>query len=178
MGMFSFLRRPRLDPAAKAALVVYLKAEIEFAAVQTKASDEYNRAVAETLTMASASLNPAEEAVALQNLVEATSRYLETLNSVATRHASIEVPTEGTDYFLAHEILFKSYVHWCEARLVDYSNTGHLTQAQEDAASAADKTLMRDKKEADKAKGRLLRTLGISPHELVKVMQEARESVR
>ncbi len=128
--------------------------------------------------MASTSLNPTEEAAVLQNLVEATSRYLETLISVATRHESIDVSHEGTEYFLAHDILYKSYVHWCEARLLDYSNVGYLTQAQQDAASAVDKAFMRDKKEADKAKGRLLRTLGISPHELVKMMQEARESVR
>ena len=95
MGLFSFLRKPKLAPEAKAALLVYLKAEVELAEVKTKALDEYARAL--------------EEASVLQNLVDATSRYLETLNSIATRHASIEVPSEGTDCFLAHEILFKSY---------------------------------------------------------------------
>jgi len=174
MGIFSFLRRPRLDPAARTALVAYLKAEVELAAVQGKAADEYNQAVAEALTMANTLLSPAEEAAVLQNLVGATSRYFETLKSIATLHNSIQVPPEGTDYFLAHEILYRSYVHWCEARLLGYSNAGYLTQAQEDAASVADKAFMRDKKEADKAKGRLLRTLGIGQHELVRMMQEAR----
>ncbi len=178
MGLSSFLRKPKLAPEAKAALLVYLKAEIELAAIQTKASEEYNRAGAESLTMASKPLSPAEEAAILQKLVEATSQYLETLKSVATRHTSIKVAPEGTDYFVAHEVLFKSYVHWCEARLLAYSNEGNLTQAQEDAASAVDKVFMRDKKGADIAQGRLLRTLGTSAHELVTMMQEAQESIR
>lgn len=174
MGLFSFLRKPKLAPEAKAALLVYLEAEVELAVIQTMASEEYNRAGAEALKMASTLLNPTEEAAVQQNLVEATSRYLETLNSVATRHERIDVPHEGTEYFLAHDILYKSYVHWCEARLLDYSNAGYLTQAQQDAVSAVDKTFMRDKKDADKAKGTLLRTSGISPHELVRIMRETR----
>jgi len=174
MGLFSFLRKPKLAPAAKAALLVYLEAEVELAVIQTMASEEYNRAGAEALTMANTSSNPTEEAAAIQNLVEATSRYLEILKSVATRHTSIEIPPEGTDYFVAHEILYKSYVHWCEARLLDYSNAGNLTQAQEDAVSAVDRVFMQDKKQADKYKGKLLRTIGINPHELVRMMREAR----
>lgn len=174
MCLFSFLRKPRLAPEAKAALLVYLKAEIELAVIQTMASEEYNRAGAEGLTMANTSLSPAEEAAVQQNLVEATSRYLETLKSVKTRHISIRIPSEGADYFMYHDNLFQSYIHWCEAMLLFHSN---LTQAHEAAASAANKSFLWDKKEADKAKGRLVRTLGISAHELVTMMQEAQKSI-
>ena len=175
MGIFSFLRRPRLDPAAKAALFAYLKAEIELGAIQTKAADEYNRAGADAL--ASTSKTATEEDAAIGKLVEATSHYLDILNSVATRHISIRVPPGGEEYFLAHELLFRSYVHWCENRLLTYS-VADLTKAQLASVVAADKAFMRDKKEADKAKGKLLRTIGVSPQEVVAMVQDASQPDR
>ncbi|MBI2913470.1 MAG: hypothetical protein HYY03_06080 [Chloroflexi bacterium] len=170
MGVLSFFRRGRLDPAAKAALLAYLKAEVELAVVQTKGSEEYNRAVAAML--ASAPDAPEQDA-AIRNLVEATSQYLELLNSIATSHTLTQAPPEAAEAFLAHELLYRSYVHWCENRLLTLSSAGYLTKAQLALVSAGDKAFMRDKKAADRAKGKLLRTIGVTPHDLIAMMQEA-----
>ena len=171
MRMFSFLRKPKLAPEAKAALLVYLKEESEVSKFWGEAAVEHARAIAEALEEALAETNdmplgPAEWATVKQKGARATARYIETLNSAVTRHSSIDVPLEATDHFLAHETLYKSLVRkyeaQLEAQLVDDSTASYITQAKENAASAAQKAYTRHCKEAVKAIGRLHRTLGIS----------------
>lgn len=173
MRLLSFLRTRRIDPAAKQALENYLQAELEIAAIQGKAADDYNSAVAAFLAETGRSHSATEEEMIIQRVVEATSGYLESLRAAAQRHSALEPPADAVENFLAHEVLYRSYVHWCERRLYVYSNAGYLSNIQLAEVDRADQGFTQDKKAADRAKAKLLRKMGITPQQLTAMMRRA-----
>jgi hypothetical protein len=159
-------------PAAEEieALRAYIRAEYSLAASQGRTADEFNSVVARC---AVAVLDGVADDASKAEMIEAADRYVQALRAISDEHGSIARPPRAAEAFLAHELLYRDYVHWGEAQQLKYRAAPGFSQSDVDTVMKADKALKQAKREADRQKDSIRRAARVSAADMMEIIRDA-----
>lgn len=168
----SLFRRPKLDEQTREALLAYLKPELHLIADQTAASERYNATLSRYLSVVPSLDTSSTEIPEWQAVVDATSEYLDEMREIVERHQSLRPPPEASEFYAAQDLAYRGYVRWCENRLLSYRNIGNLSPEQERVIAESDRDFERVRKAGDRAKGKMIRMLGLSMTDILEMQAD------
>jgi enoyl-CoA hydratase/carnithine racemase len=152
------------------ALRVYIRAEYILAASQGRTAEQFNSVVAEN---ALAVLTGVADDAAKAEMIGAADQYVEALRKISDQHRSIAAPHRAAECFLAHELLYRAYIHWGEAQQVKYRGAPWFSPADFDTVKRADKALKEAKREADRQKDAIRRAARMTAADIMQMVRDA-----
>ena len=160
----------RPSPGEIEALRAYIKSEYRLAANQGRTADEFNSVAARCAVVV---LDGVADDATKAEMVEAADRYTHALRAISSEHGSLAAPPRAADCFLAHELLYRAYVHWGEAQQVKYRAAPSFSQADAETVKKADNALKEAKRKADRQKDAIRRAARVSAAEMMEIMRDA-----
>ncbi len=161
----------KASPDEVDALRSYLSSEFQLAAMQTRASDEFNASVARLGTKV---LSGEGDDTMRRDMEDAAARYSAVLIDVQSKHAVLEAPEAGADYYAAQQVVYIQHLKWSRAQEVLYQSQGAPHAGE--LVMEANKRLTADRRNAERPRGRLVSYTGLSRHDVNRMLQEARAS--
>lgn len=160
----------RPTPEEMEALRQYIKSEYRLAALQGRTADEFNSVAARCAVTV---LSGVADDVTKAEMVEAADHYTQALRAISSEHGSLVAPPRAAECFLAHELLYRAYVHWGEAQQLKYRAAPWFSPDDLEAVKKADKALKEEKRKADRQKDAIRRAARVSAADMMEIMRDA-----